>query len=365
MVEAAERSFDFTQFIIPTLIIAGTILVGWIIEWIVFGWFHRLARRTSWRGDDLLVQTLRWKILFWLLLLGVYLALPSIPLELNSGTVSLFNRVLFTLFIISATITIAQIATGLINISSNTDTRPALSIVNNIVRVAIYISGFLIVLGYFGQSITPALAALGVTGLAVSLALQATLTDLISGLQIILTRPIRPGDYVKLSTGEEGYVTDINWRITRIQQLANNMVIVPNSTITSSILVNYFEPQRELSVLINIGVSYDCDLEHVERVTVEVAKEIMQSVPGGIPDNDPFIRYNTFSDFSINFTVILRGKEFVDQYLLKHEFIKRLHQRYRQEGIEIPFPIRTLEFKDSDSKQSISATLQPDQRPAQ
>jgi small-conductance mechanosensitive channel len=365
MVEAAERSFDFTQFLIPTLILAGIILVGWIIEWIVFGWFHRLARRTSWHGDDLLIQTLRWKILFWLLLLGVYVAVPSIPIELSSGTVNLVNRALFTLFIISATIAIAQIATGMISTSGDSETRPALSIVNNIVRVAVYISGFLIILGYFGQSVTPALAALGVTGLAVSLALQATLTDLISGVQIVLTRPIRPGDYVKLSTGEEGYVTDINWRTTRIKQLANNMVVVPNSTITSSILINYCEPQRELSVLIDIGISYECDLEHVERVTVEVAKEVMQSVPGGIPENDPFIRYNSFSDFSINFTVILRGKEFVDQYLLKHEFIKRLHQRYRQEGIDIPFPIRTLEFKDSDSKQSISTALQPEQQPAQ
>jgi len=71
----------------------------------------------------------------------------------------------------------------------------------------------------------------------------------------------------------------------------------------------------------------------------------MREVPGGIPDFEPFIRYNTFADFSINFTVILRAREFVDQYLIKHEFIKRLHERYNQEGIEIPFPIRTVYHK--------------------
>jgi small-conductance mechanosensitive channel len=71
----------------------------------------------------------------------------------------------------------------------------------------------------------------------------------------------------------------------------------------------------------------------------------MREVKGGTPEFDPFIRYHTFADFSVNFTVILRAGEFTDQFLLKHEFIKRLHERYRQEGIEIPFPIRTLQFR--------------------
>jgi small-conductance mechanosensitive channel len=68
----------------------------------------------------------------------------------------------------------------------------------------------------------------------------------------------------------------------------------------------------------------------------------MLEVPGGVPEFDPFIRYHTFADSSIDFTVILRAREFVDQYLIKHEFIKRLHVRFDQESIVIPFPIRTI-----------------------
>jgi small-conductance mechanosensitive channel len=94
-------------------------------------------------------------------------------------------------------------------------------------------------------------------------------------------------------------------------------------------------------------VSYESDLEHVERVTIEVARETMQEVEGGVADVDPFIRYNQFAAYSINFTVIMRGREFVNQYLLKHEFIKRLHRRYNAEGIIIPFPIQTLHSLDS------------------
>jgi len=105
-------------------------------------------------------------------------------------------------------------------------------------------------------------------------------------------------------------------------------------------------PDKELAVLVNLGVSYSSDLNKVERVTIEVAREVMKAVSGGVPDFDPFIRYHTFGDFSINFTVIMRAKEFKDQYLIKHEFIKKLHQRYIKEGIEIPFPIRTIYTKE-------------------
>ena len=95
-------------------------------------------------------------------------------------------------------------------------------------------------------------------------------------------------------------------------------------------------------MLIDVGVDYASDLAHVERVTIEVGREVMREVNGGVPDFEPFTRYHTFGDSSINFSVILRGKEVVDQYLIKHEFVKRLHARYAQEGISIPFPIRTL-----------------------
>lgn len=103
-----------------------------------------------------------------------------------------------------------------------------------------------------------------------------------------------------------------------------------------------------MGLLVPVGVSYDSDLEKVEQITVEVAREALKDVQGGVDGFEPFIRYHTFADSSINFTVILRCQEFVDQYLVKHEFVKRLHKRYRDEGIEIPFPIRTVYLKGTE-----------------
>lgn len=334
---------------LPAITILCTTLMGLVIELTVLRRLEWLAKRTTWKGDDIIIAALHLKLVFWGLLLGIALAFSPSSSWFDKNLTPDINNVLLVLFIFSLTMMVARICAGLITSSANAAARPALSIVTVIVRVTIYIIGFLIILDVFKINISPALAALGVGGLAVSLALQATLTDVVSGIQIIAARQIHPGDYIMLSSGEEGYVLDINWRTTTIRQLSNNIVIIPNSKMTTSIVVNYYAPEMALSISVPVGVSYDSDLEQVERVTVEVAKEVMQSVPGGIPENEPFIRYNAFGDSCINFSVILRGKEFTDQYLIKHEFIKRLHRRYQQEGITVPFPARTVYLRNGES----------------
>ena len=90
-----------------------------------------------------------------------------------------------------------------------------------------------------GVSITPIITALGVGGLAMALALQDTLSNLFAGIHILAEHTIRIGDFIRLETGQEGYVEDISWRTTRIRMLPNNMVIVPNSKLAQSVVVNY------------------------------------------------------------------------------------------------------------------------------
>jgi small-conductance mechanosensitive channel len=222
---------------------------------------------------------------------------------------------------------------------------PVTSLTQIIARIVIFTVGLLVILNTLGISITPILATLGIGGLAVALALQDTFSNIFSGFYLVIAKQIRPGDYIKLDSGEEGYVIDINWRTTQIRMLSNNMILVPNEKITKVIVTNFYLPNKELAVLVNLGVHYKSDLKVVEKITSEVAKEVMKSVPGGVAEFEPFIRYNAFSDFTINFTVILRAKEFVDQYLVKHEFIKRLHERYKKEGIVIPYPIRAVNYE--------------------
>jgi len=277
--------------------------------------------------------------------LALYFALQFSKLPEN--IVHLMSKSILILGIISVVLALANLLSGLIKFyASRIDSAlPVTSLTQNIARIFVFSIGALIILNSLGISITPILATLGVGGLAVALALQDTLSNLFAGFHITVAKQIRVGDYIKLETGEEGYVVDINWRSTEIKMLPNNIVLIPNDKLNKAIVTNYYLPDKEMAVLVDLGVHYKSDLEKVERITCEVAKSVMIEINGGVAYFEPFIRYNTFGDSSIKFTVILRVKEFVDQYLIKHEFIKRLHKRYIQEGINIPYPIRAINYE--------------------
>lgn len=170
-----------------------------------------------------------------------------------------------------------------------------------------------------------------------------------------LSGQIRVGDYVRLDSGQEGYVVDFSWRSTRLRMLANNLVIVPNAKLAQAIVVNHQLPAPDLAVLVEVGGDYGSDLEQVERVVVDVARGVMANVHGGVETFQPFIRFHTFGASSIDFTTILRAREFVDQNLIKHEFIKQLHARFTRDRIVIPFPIRTLIVRNDLADQSSSS----------
>jgi small-conductance mechanosensitive channel len=338
------------ELVTPICLIAGAFLVGYIFEKIVLARLKRLAEKTKWEGDDAIISALRVKTYLLFLIAGIYAAIQFVPM--TAGLLNFIEKVLVVGAILAVTLIMMKLLSGFVSLYAKQikGVLPATGIFANLTGILVFAIGILIVLNTLGISITPLLTALGIGGLAVALALQDTLSNLFSGLNIAVSKQVRPGDYVKLQTGEEGYVTDITWRTTTIRMLANNIVVVPNSKLASAILTNYYLPEKDMAVLVNVGVSYDSDLQKVEKVTVEVGKEVMREVQGGVPEFEPFIRYNAFSDFSIDFTVILRGKEFVDQYLIKHEFIKRLHKRYEKEGIEIPFPIRTVHLEQDESR---------------
>jgi small-conductance mechanosensitive channel len=184
------------------------------------------------------------------------------------------------------------------------------------------------------------LTALGVGGLAIALALQDTLANLFAGFYLTVAKQIRLGNYIRLSSGEEGYLVDIDWRASRLRQLSNNTVLIPNAKLSQSIVTNFNLPEQELAVVIEASVDYGSDLDKVERITTDVGRDVMRTVPGGVSSFEPFVRFHTLGDPGIGFSVTLRAREFVDQQLIRHEFVKRLHRQYAIEGITIP--IRAL-----------------------
>jgi small-conductance mechanosensitive channel len=227
------------------------------------------------------------------------------------------------------------------------DIGPEVALGRKVASVVILALGALYLLSTLGLNIGPLLAGGAVGGVVLAVALQDTLSNLFAGLFISLDRPVSVGDYIKLQSGEEGFVVEIGWRSTKVRLWANNVVVIPNSLLSKSLVTNYFLPEQEMSVYVPCGVAYDSDLERVERVTVEVAKEVMDRVHGASTDWQPVVRWKEFADSAITFVTALRVCEFGAQYELQSEFIKALLQRFREEEIVIPFPIRTVVMQQS------------------
>jgi len=341
----------FYELVIPSIAFLLWAVLAFTVIPVVIRHLKKKAEQTRYAFDEILISVLGIPFILFFLGLGLSFYLDAIP-ALPQKWVKYSDALLIILFVLAGYLFVDQLMMEILRrYSKKVDfISSSAGVIKTLSRTIVLGFVFLIVLDRLKITITPFLASLGIGGLVVALALQDTLSNFFSGIYIFFDKPIRIGDYVMLESGKEGYVTHIGWRNTRIRMLPNNIVIVPNTKLVSSQITNFYLPEPEMAVLVQVGVSYQSDLEKVERVTIEVAKEVLQEVEGGVKEFEPFIRYHTFSDFSINFSVILRAREYVHKYLITHEFIKRLHRRYQQEGIEIPFPIRTVYVRDETSK---------------
>ncbi|MFF0061279.1 mechanosensitive ion channel family protein [Streptomyces sp. NPDC005279] len=342
-----NRGLTLHDVIVAGIAVAAGIAAALLLL-VILKWLGERAGRTRWSGDDILVDALR-ALAPWAAITGG-LAIAASVLPLNARVGRNVTMTLTAVLIMAATLTAARIVAGMVQAvaQSRSGVAGSATIFVNITRVVVLAMGFLVVLETLGVSIAPLLTALGVGGLAVALALQDTLANLFAGVHILASRTVQPGDYIRLSSGEEGYVVDINWRNTVVRQLSSNLVIIPNTKLSGTNMTNFHRPDQQMTLNVQVGVGYDSDLDHVERVTTEVVESVMADIVGALPDHEPAVRFHTFGDSRINFTVILGVGEFSDQYRIKHEFIKRLHRRYRAEGISIPAPTRTIAVQQGE-----------------
>lgn len=212
-----------------------------------------------------------------------------------------------------------------------TDTGVAVLLRKLLAAIFLVIAG-VTVLNQFGIQVGPVLASLGVAGLAAALALQDTLSNYFAGILIAIDKPIRPGDFIKIE-GNEGFVESIGWRTTRIRPYAESIVVVPNSKVANTILTNMAYPTTESRVYVPIVVAYDTDLTEVQALTVDVAREIQESVSGADPSFEPVVVWDRFGDAGIEFRTVLRADHFDHMGAVRGAFMKAIVSAYREKGI--------------------------------
>jgi len=327
----------------PLIVFAVTMAAGYILWRFLLRALKTWTSHTGSRPGIIFTEALSGPLLIWSLILAAHLAIQASALPERATRWS--ARVFLVLWIVSLTVMFMRLAGDLVRYygSAARSALPVATLTQNLAQLTVAILGLLVLLTQLGFQIAPILTALGVGGLAVALALQDTLSNLFAGFYMAWAGQMRLGDYIKLNTGEEGYIADISWRSTSIRALSNNLIIVPNAKLAQAVVTNYHLPEMRMSASLAVGASYECDADRVERVLLEVALKGAREIPGMLAEPAPAVAFDPgFGDSALTFTVSFSVTEFANQFPVRNELRKRILRRFREEKIGMPFPTREV-----------------------
>jgi small-conductance mechanosensitive channel len=346
------QALHVTPVVFFTIALAALLLTALVLGFVANRILHHWTRKLQDRPGELLFTLLEFLPLPLLVLGALYFALETFTLPARYeriGAKLLFALLILVLFYVPARVFILFLRrAGRRNAHLERATSPAVFVIQALFGLLAVI----IVLENLGISLTVVWTTLGVGSVAVALALQDTLGNFFAGLYLLVDSPVRPDEYIKLDSGQEGYVVRIGWRSTTLRMLANNLVVIPNSTLAKAVITNYSRPEPRMALSLPISVAFGTDPTRVEKVLVEVAQEAAQEgLKGLLTEPAPAVRFIPgFGDSSLGFSLIVQVAQFTDQYQVQSELRKRIVARFRQEGIEIPFPTRSIVLDEATRK---------------
>jgi small-conductance mechanosensitive channel len=324
-------------------------MIGIVIRQVVIARIGVFTTRTVNIADDVFLEILRKKTVLWVVLLAGIFAIPTLPWESRFREIGV--QVLMGLFVLSFTLSLVRgFGSYLARYGERSGTGSSgTTLIRYVISFIVWSIGIAIILSLFDVSLLPALTALGVGGLAVALAFQDTLANLFAGIHITLSGQMRIGDYVEISGDptDRGFIGDIGWRTTTLRTLANNMVIIPNKKLAESTVINYSLPESVMAFEVVLSVAYDTDPDFLETIIID---EVLQAAGeiNGLVEEAPAVRFTDFAESALTVKVYTKVERLEQSFEARHRMMKRLNARLRREGIEFPFPIRTLRFESSD-----------------
>lgn len=233
-----------------------------------------------------------------------------------------------------------------------------------VVLVGIYFIGFMLCLLAFpslkGVAQT-ALGGAGVMALIVGLAAQEALANIIGGLFIITFKPFKIGDRVKVTDTMVGTVKDITLRHTVIRNFENKMIVIPNAIINKEKLINFDMGELKTCERIEIGISYDSDIDLAKKIMQEECEShpliLDNRTELEVQEGKPIVKtaVTQLNDSSVTIRAWTWGRDFSDSFQLKIDVLESIKKRFDREGIEIPFPYRTIVMKKENNDRKVNS----------
>ena len=342
------------ESLIAVAIFAAFLIGGFILQLIIKTTANHIGKKSPNHIVPEMLKAARGPALLFAIILGLYLSILSLPIEGIE-----WRQGITKAWTIGVVISLVQAAVSgtrffinwYLKVVAPKTTTPLddklLPQIRRIVLIILYAVGLLIILDTLGVSISPLLGGLGITGLAVALALQPTLGNFFAGTYVTADGAINIGDFIELNGGPAGNVIEVGWRSTKIRTIYNNLVVIPNSVLADTIVTNYQSPNDAMSVIVGCGVSYDSDLSQVESIALDTASSVVSS-SSYAADFDPIVNFKSFGDSNIDFYIFARAKDRGASFKLTSELIKAIHAEFTKQSIEINYPVRKLIYESLD-----------------
>lgn len=341
---------DYGTLVPPTgmaLVVALMLAAGagvWFGAWAVFRAIAAIAKRTPGETDDRLIKRMAHPLASLLAVVAAAAVLVLFGGRADPEAVPLVRNLLYASLVLSGAWVFVRAVRQILEAAGRRRVRllPASRVLSRVVSVVVFTAALLMILQTYGISITPLIAGLGIAGLAAALALQDTLGNFFAGLSIQTGQALQPGHYVRLENEKlDGYVEDVGWRTTTIRTLGGNTIVIPNSVLAEDVVTDFYLPSKDMSVVMDFRVGLEADPKKVIAALVEEAKAAYKAEPERFDTSkDPFAQFSGVDEYAQKYSLIIRVPEYVQQWGAQHAVWLRVIERFRKDGIRIPYPTR-------------------------
>jgi len=340
--------FANNKFEYSLLIIALFIVIAFVVKFILYKVVPILTKKTKTNIDDKIDDAIKNPVFYLILLLGIYISLTTlgIPGKINF----VMNKIILSFGIILITLIIIRLVDIFIDVwghawakkTKSTLDDDLLPLFHKFSKILIGLFTFIIIIKSWGFDVTSLLAGVGIAGMVLGLALKDTLSNIFSGVSIILDKNMKVGDKVMIGD-DVGIIEDIGLRSSKLKTYNNELIIFPNNQLANSKIMNYTKPNVLHKAVIKFGVEYGNDIDKVKKIVLESIKGIKDAIYND-KKHGPGVVFTEMADFSLNFVAFVWSTH-EKSFGVKLEATKKIYDALNKAKIGIPFPTRTVYLK--------------------